>query len=175
MSEALTELSSHLSEARGSLIAATQLNPGELGVRRRRAKTIVRAAGVPARRRASAGFVYLIGHLRRRLAAARKAFRRCVSSVVAEAEPAHPREGRRPTRMTPVPSARAVYPGADWFEREAYGPLRRSVLRPSGSSPHPDRLRLRRTSAAQGLPARPASSRSATTMRQSGWSTNRWS
>ena len=35
-------------------------------------------------------------------------------------EPAHPRQGRRPTRTRRCRRSIGVFPGADWFEREAY-------------------------------------------------------
>ena len=53
---------------------------------------------------------------------------------------------------TPVMSATAVYPGADWFEREIYDLFGVIVRGPSGFAPHSDRLRLRWSPAAQGLP-----------------------
>ena len=53
---------------------------------------------------------------------------------------------------TPVPSAVSVFPGRRLVRARGLRPLRRAVRRPSGPAPHPDRLRLRRPSAAQGLP-----------------------
>ena len=59
---------------------------------------------------------------------------------------AHPREGARPTRPTPVPSIIEVFPGADWFERETYDlygivftghPDMRRILTDYGFEGHP--------------------------------------
>ena len=43
---------------------------------------------------------------------------------------------------TPVPSVCEVFPGADWFEREAYDLYGILFSGHPGSAPHPDRLRL---------------------------------
>ena len=54
---------------------------------------------------------------------------------------------------TPVPSLTGVFPGADWFEREAYDMYGMLFFGPSRPAPVVDRLWLRWPSAAQGLPA----------------------
>ncbi len=78
-----------------------------------------RAAHVPARR-SEVPVQAADRRLRRRLARAREALRRRLQSAQPQEQPAHPREGRRPTRSTPVPSAASVYSAAGWFERETY-------------------------------------------------------
>ena len=52
---------------------------------------------------------------------------------------------------TPVASMTTVHPGANWFEREVYDRLWDFLHRPSRLAPPPHRLRLRGSSAAQGL------------------------
>jgi NADH:ubiquinone oxidoreductase subunit C len=52
-----------------------------------------------------------------------------------------------------VASLTSVHPGVNWFEREAFDLYGIVFERPSGPAPHPDRLRFRRSSVPQGLPA----------------------
>ena len=54
---------------------------------------------------------------------------------------------------TPVPSVHDDLAGRDLVGARGLGPVRHRVLRPARSAPHPDRLRLRGASAAQGFPA----------------------
>jgi NADH-quinone oxidoreductase subunit C len=51
-----------------------------------------------------------------------------------------------------APSVIGVFPNADWYEREVFDLYGVPFSGPPGSAPHPDRLRLPRASAAQGLP-----------------------
>ncbi len=53
----------------------------------------------------------------------------------------------------PVPSATGVYSAAGWWEREAWDLFGIYFRRQPRSAPHPDRLRVRGASAAQGFPA----------------------
>ena len=117
MSEALTELSSYVSEARGNLIAASQLQYGEL--------TLTVAGGdlitllTFLRDDAKCGFVSMIDicgvdwpqrekrfDVVYHLLSPRQNLRIRVKVAVAEDES--------------VPSATSVYKGAEWFEREAW-------------------------------------------------------
>ena len=52
-----------------------------------------------------------------------------------------------------VASVIDVWPAANWFEREAFDLFGIMFTGPSGPAAHPDRLRLRRASVPQGLPA----------------------
>ena len=56
----------------------------------------------------------------RSIGRARAALRRGLSSAVAAAQPAHPRQGRDRRERRRSPSMIGVFRGADWFEREAY-------------------------------------------------------
>jgi hypothetical protein len=53
------------------------------------------------------------------------------------------------TRWRPI--GHRVFPNADWYRARDLRPVWRAVLRAPGSAPDPDRLRLPRASAAQGL------------------------
>ncbi|ABC90403.1 NADH-ubiquinone oxidoreductase chain C protein [Rhizobium etli CFN 42] len=143
MSEALTELASYLGEARGNLIAASQLKYGELTLTATGENLIALLTFL--RDDAKCGFVNMIDicgvdwpqrELRfdvvYHLLSPKKNLRIRVKVATDE--------------DTPVPSACAVYPGADWFERETwdmYGvlftghPDLRRILTDYGFEGHP--------------------------------------
>ena len=117
MSEALTELASYLGEARANLIAASQMKYGELTLTTTGENLVALLTFL--RDDAKCGFVNLIDicgvdwpqrELRfdvvYHLLSPKKNLRIRVKVATDE--------------DTPVPSACPVYPGADWFEREAY-------------------------------------------------------
>ncbi|MBB4113933.1 NADH-quinone oxidoreductase subunit C [Rhizobium sp. BK226] len=143
MSEALTELASYLGEARGNLVAASQTKYGELTVTTTGENVVALLTFL--RDDAKCGFVNLIDicgvdwpqrELRfdvvYHLLSPKKNLRIRVKVATDE--------------DTPVPSACAVYPGADWFERETwdmYGvlftghPDLRRILTDYGFEGHP--------------------------------------
>ncbi|GGD83323.1 MULTISPECIES: NADH-quinone oxidoreductase subunit C [Rhizobium] len=143
MSEALTELASYLGEARGNLVAASQTKYGELTVTTTGENLVALLTFL--RDDAKCGFVNLIDicgvdwpqrELRfdvvYHLLSPKKNLRIRVKVATDE--------------DTPVPSACAVYPGADWFERETwdmYGvlftghPDLRRILTDYGFEGHP--------------------------------------
>ncbi|PDS65319.1 NADH-quinone oxidoreductase subunit C [Rhizobium anhuiense] len=143
MSEALTELASYLGEARGNLIAASQTKYGELTLTTTGENLVALLTFL--RDDAKCGFVNLIDicgvdwpqrELRfdvvYHLLSPKKNLRIRVKVATDE--------------DTPVPSACAVYPGADWFERETwdmYGvlftghPDLRRILTDYGFEGHP--------------------------------------
>ncbi|MBY5837173.1 NADH-quinone oxidoreductase subunit C [Rhizobium leguminosarum] len=143
MSEALTELASYLGEARGSLIAASQMKYGELTLTTTGENLVALLTFL--RDDAKCGFVNLIDicgvdwpqrELRfdvvYHLLSPKKNLRIRVKVATDE--------------DTPVPSACPVYPGADWFERETwdmYGvlftghPDLRRILTDYGFEGHP--------------------------------------
>ncbi|XAZ24845.1 NADH-quinone oxidoreductase subunit C [Sinorhizobium sp. B11] len=143
MSEALTELSSYLSEARGNLIAASQLKYGELtltttGDNLIPLLTFLRDDG-------KCGFVNLtdicgVDWPQRELRFD------VVYHILSPKKNLRIRVKVATDEDTPVPSACAVYPGADWFERETwdmYGvlftghPDLRRILTDYGFEGHP--------------------------------------
>ncbi|MBY5542223.1 NADH-quinone oxidoreductase subunit C [Rhizobium leguminosarum] len=143
MSEALTELASYLDEARGNLIAASQMKYGELTLTTTGENLVALLTFL--RDDAKCGFVNLIDicgvdwpqrELRfdvvYHLLSPKKNLRIRVKVATDE--------------DTPVPSACPVYPGADWFERETwdmYGvlftghPDLRRILTDYGFEGHP--------------------------------------
>ena len=145
MSEALTELASYLGEARGNLVAASQTKYGELTVTTTGENLVALLTFL--RDDAKCGFVNLIDicgvdwpqrELRfdvvYHLLSPKKNLRIRVKVATDE--------------DTPVPSACAVYPGADWFERETwdmYGVL---------FTGHPDLRRLLTDYGFEGHPLR---------------------
>ena len=118
---------------------------------RRRAGQAGRAADLPARR-PEVPVQAADRHLRRRLAGAREALRRRLQSAQPQAQPAPPREGRDRRDDAGAVGRLGVQLGR-LVRARGLGSVRHRVLRPSRPAPHPDRLRLRGPSAAQGFPA----------------------
>jgi len=117
MSEALQELSSYIGEAAGGLVASADIAFGELTLKTDGARVIALLTFL--RDDVQCGFVNLVDI--------------CGVDWPARAERfdvvyhlLSPRQNQRirvkvaTGEDQPVPSACAVYPGADWFEREAY-------------------------------------------------------
>ena len=143
MSEALTELSSYLSEARGNLIAASQLKYGELTLTTTGDNLIPLLTFL--RDDAKCGFVNLtdicgVDWPQRELRFD------VVYHILSPKKNLRIRVKVATDEDTPVPSACAVYPGADWFERESwdmYGvlftghPDLRRILTDYGFEGHP--------------------------------------
>lgn len=143
MSEALTELSSYLSEARGNLIAASQLKYGELTLTTTGDNLIPLLTFL--RDDAKCGFVNLtdicgVDWPQRELRFD------VVYHLLSPKQNLRIRVKVATDEDTPVPSACAVYPGADWFERETwdmYGvlftghPDLRRILTDYGFEGHP--------------------------------------
>lgn len=143
MSEALTELSSYLSEARGNLIAASQLKYGELTLTTTGDNLIPLLTFL--RDDAKCGFVNLtdicgVDWPQRELRFD------VVYHILSPKQNLRIRVKVSTDEDTPVPSACAVYPGADWFERETwdmYGvlftghPDLRRILTDYGFEGHP--------------------------------------
>ncbi|APO74333.1 NADH dehydrogenase (quinone) subunit C 1 [Rhizobium etli 8C-3] len=143
MSEALTELSSYLSEARGSLIAATQLKFGELTLTTTGENLIALLTFL--RDDAKCGFINLTDVCGVDWPQREKRFD-VVYHLLSPKQNSRIRVKVATDEDTPVPSACAVYPGADWFEREAwdmYGilftghPDLRRILTDYGFEGHP--------------------------------------
>ena len=143
MSEALTELSSYLSEARGNLIAASQLKYDELTLTTTGDNLIPLLTFL--RDDAKCGFVNLtdicgVDWPQRELRFD------VVYHILSPKQNLRIRVKVATDEDTPVPSACAVYPGADWFERETwdmYGvlftghPDLRRILTDYGFEGHP--------------------------------------
>ncbi|MBB3657558.1 NADH-quinone oxidoreductase subunit C [Rhizobium sp. BK650] len=143
MSEALTELSSYVSEARGNLIAASQLKYGELTLTTTGDNLIPLLTFL--RDDAKCGFVNLtdicgVDWPQRELRFD------VVYHLLSPKKNLRIRVKVATDEDTPVPSACAVYPGADWFERETwdmYGvlftghPDLRRILTDYGFEGHP--------------------------------------
>ena len=117
MSEALQELSSYIGEAAGGLVASADIAYGELTLKTDGARVVDLLTFL--RDDVQCGFVNLVDI--------------CGVDWPARAERfdvvyhlLSPRQNQRirvkvaTGEDQPVPSACAVYPGADWFEREAY-------------------------------------------------------
>lgn len=143
MSEALTELSSYLSEARGNLIAASQLKYGELTLTTTGDNLIPLLTFL--RDDAKCGFVNLTDICGVDWPQREQRFD-VVYHLLSPKKNLRIRVKLATDEDTPVPSACAVYPGADWFERETwdmYGvlftghPDLRRILTDYGFEGHP--------------------------------------
>ena len=114
---------------------------------RRRARDIVKVVTF-LRDDERCQFYQLHRHHRGRLAGARAALRRRLSSAVADARTSASGSRSRPARTRRVPSIIDVFPGADWFERETYDLY--GVL----FTGHPDMRRLLTDYGFEGHPLR---------------------
>jgi NADH-quinone oxidoreductase subunit C len=143
MSEALTELSSYVSEACGDLIAASQIKYGELTLTTTGDNLIPLLTFL--RDDANCGFVNLTDICGVDWPQREQRFD-VVYHLLSPKKNLRIRVKVATDEDTPVPSAFAVYPGADWFEREAwdmYGilftghPDLRRILTDYGFEGHP--------------------------------------
>ena len=143
MSEALTELSSYISEARGNLVAASQLKFGELTLTTTGENLIALLTFL--RDDAKCGFVNMIDICGVDWPQRELRFD-VVYHLLSPKQNLRIRVKVATDEDTPVPSACAVYPGADWFERETwdmYGvlftghPDLRRILTDYGFEGHP--------------------------------------
>jgi NADH-quinone oxidoreductase subunit C len=143
MSEALTELSSYVSEARGNLIAASQLKYGELTLTTTGDNLIPLLTFL--RDDAKCGFINMIDICGVDWPQRELRFD-VVYHLLSPKQNLRIRVKVATDEDTPVPSACAVYPGADWFERETwdmYGvlftghPDLRRILTDYGFEGHP--------------------------------------
>jgi NADH-quinone oxidoreductase subunit C len=143
MSEALTELSSYISEARGNLVAASQLKFGELTLTTTGENLIALLTFL--RDDAKCGFVNMIDICGVDWPQREQRFD-VVYHLLSPKQNLRIRIKVATDEDTPVPSACAVYPGADWFERETwdmYGvlftghPDLRRILTDYGFEGHP--------------------------------------
>jgi NADH-quinone oxidoreductase subunit C len=143
MSEALTELSTYLSEAHGSLIAASQLKYDELTLTTTGDNLIQLLTLL--RDDAKCGFVNMTDICGVDWPQREQRFD-VVYHLLSPKKNLRIRVKVATDEDTPVPSACAVYPGADWFERETwdmYGvlftghPDLRRILTDYGFEGHP--------------------------------------
>lgn len=143
MSEALTELASYLGEARGNLVAASQTKYGELTVTTTGENLVALLTFL--RDDAKCGFVNLIDICGVDWPQRELRFD-VVYHLLSPNKNLRIRVKVATDEDTPVPSACAVYPGADWFERETwdmYGvlftghPDLRRILTDYGFEGHP--------------------------------------
>jgi NADH-quinone oxidoreductase subunit C len=143
MSEALTELSSYVSEAHGNLIAASQLKYGELTLTTTGDNLIPLLTFL--RDDAKCGFINMIDICGVDWPQRELRFD-VVYHLLSPKQNLRIRVKVATDEDTPVPSACAVYPGADWFERETwdmYGvlftghPDLRRILTDYGFEGHP--------------------------------------
>lgn len=117
MSEALQELASYLGEVRGKLISATKLAYGELTLTTTRENVIALLTFL--RDDVQCGFVNLIDVCGVDWPAREERFD-VVYHLLSPRQNIRVRVKVATGEDEPVPSACGVYPGADWFEREAY-------------------------------------------------------
>ena len=117
MSEALQELSSHISEVAGGLVAAADIAYGELTLKADGARVVELLTFL--RDDVQCGFVNLVDICGVDWPARAERFD-VVYHLMSPRQNLRIRVKVATGEDQPVPSACAVYPGADWFEREAY-------------------------------------------------------
>jgi len=117
MSEALQELSSHISEVAGGLVAAADIAYGELTLKTDGARVVELLTFL--RDDVQCGFVNLVDICGVDWPARAERFD-VVYHLMSPRQNLRIRVKVATGEDQPVPSACAVYPGADWFEREAY-------------------------------------------------------
>ncbi|WP_377288307.1 NADH-quinone oxidoreductase subunit C [Rhizobium sp. SG2393] len=117
MSEALNELSSYIRETRGALVSNATLAYGELTLETNAASIIALLTFL--RDDVQCGFVNLVDICGVDYPARPDRFD-VVYHLLSPRQNLRIRVKVATGEDDPVPSATAVYPGADWFEREAY-------------------------------------------------------
>ena len=117
MSEALQELSSHIGEAAGGLVIASDIAYGELTLKTDGARVLDLLTFL--RDDVQCGFVNLVDICGVDWPARAERFD-VVYHLLSPRQNLRIRVKVATGEDQPVPSACAVYPGADWFEREAY-------------------------------------------------------
>ncbi len=117
MSEALQELSSYLGETAGGLVASADIAYGELTLKTDGARVIALLTFL--RDDVQCGFVNLVDICGVDWPARAERFD-VVYHLLSPRQNLRIRVKVATGEDQPVPSACAVYPGADWFEREAY-------------------------------------------------------
>lgn len=117
MSEALQELSSHIGEAAGNLVASADIAYGELTLKTDGARVVELLTFL--REDVQCGFVNLVDICGVDWPARAERFD-VVYHLLSPRQNVRIRVKVATGEDQPVPSACAVYPGADWFEREAY-------------------------------------------------------
>ena len=117
MSEALQELSSYIGEAAGNLVASADIAYGELTLKTDGARVIALLTFL--RDDVQCGFVNLVDICGVDWPARAERFD-VVYHLLSPRQNLRIRVKVATGEDQPVPSACAVYPGADWFEREAY-------------------------------------------------------
>ena len=145
MSEALNELASYLAEVRGALIASSDLRYGELTLTAKPENLIALLTFL--RDDVQCGFVNLIDICGVDYPKREDRFD-VVYHLLSPRQNLRIRVKVSTDEETPVPSVTSVYPGADWFEREAYDMY--GIL----FSGHPDLRRLLTDYGFQGHPLR---------------------
>ena len=117
MSEALQELSSYIGEVAGGLVASADIAYGELTLKTDGARVIALLTFL--RDDVQCGFVNLVDICGVDWPARAERFD-VVYHLLSPRQNLRIRVKVATGEDQPVPSACAVYPGADWFEREAY-------------------------------------------------------
>ena len=117
MSEALNELSSYIGEAAGNLVASADIAYGELTLKTDGARVVELLTFL--RDDVQCGFVNLVDICGVDWPARAERFD-VVYHLLSPRQNLRIRVKVATGEDQPVPSACAVYPGADWFEREAY-------------------------------------------------------